>query len=259
MGRIIVAAMLGAVSLASCRPIPQQQVAPPQPLSTDEKIPDPRKLPPTKGHGVPVTDGDVVLEISDQNGVAAAGIPIDLAGPVSASYRSDRSGAIGDKLPKGRYLASIPTGCDDQIQVQWGSSAQIDVFPRGSSRAKLTVEWRHRYRPYPPISSSQTPFWKIGEAIQVQFYVVDQCKQRTRVQAVSFPTYRFVLSPNLELVSPPRLTADANGAAIIHVRCLAPGPVLITSFDSANKADSVDLLSEEIPNIDSGSPVSCRA
>lgn len=200
----------------------------------------------------------MVIEVKDQNGAPAANIPIELSGAVSGSYRSDPRGLVRDSLPKGSYIARIPTGCDDTLQIRWGSSVKLEILPGSEAFAKVNVDWRHRYRPYRPSSSTQTGFWRIGEIVEVQFYVVDQCRDRVRTPRVSYPTFAFKLSPNLELVEEPTLMSNENGAGSIRLRCIGPGYVSLTSFDAQNEPDSVDLLSEEVHDINALRPTSCK-
>lgn len=203
-----------------------------------------------------VGSGSLIIEVVDQNLMGAPGIPVQITGAVSISKKSDPEGKVHLSGPAGYYNFKIDAGCTADIQILSSASGRGGIAEGQTGKGKMQIEWRHRYRPWHPSFSSLTPFWPVGESVNVGFYVADRCDEMERVPGARFPTFAFVPSSNLQIDGNPSLEADGQGHGYVRVRCISPGRVTLLAVDKANPSDDrLDLLDEDIS---SGSRPECR-
>lgn len=260
--------LMGAVAIAlmgtGCSPEPMVGNAPLSPASEPpysygEGLEDPtRSEPESSDHPIqgapPDGKGTLELRLVDQNKRGPTGIPVRVQGPVTENTTSGKDGLVRLHLPIGEYTVSQTEGCLSDLNIQWGQSGRFSIVEGKTTKGTLGVRWEHRIRPFHPSDFSQTPYWTIGDEIEMSFYVADRCRNNNRAPEASYVTFIFELSPNLALARDPVLQADANGVGHVFLRCTSPGAASVSSVDQDNVADRLDLLEENLPDAN----VECR-
>ena len=200
-------------------------------------------------------EGETAIEVTvvDQNGKNPQSIPVAIEGPEVINALTDSRGRVRQTAAAGNYSVYIPAGCTDILIVEFGEQRSLGVAPQQTAKTKLETTWKHRFAPGGGAYSSEVPYWIVGHEITVTYDVVDRCKQ-VKAPGVSFPTYRFESSPNVEIIGEPVMTSDANAQATVKVRCNAAGNAQLFVFDSKNLPDRMDLTRQI-----SGSEVECRS
>lgn len=219
------------------------------PVPVEEVVATPQDVGAPKGMGI------LEVRLVDQNKTGPSDIPIRIEGDTIQNTTSGKDGLIRLSLSPGEYTFAVVKGCTPKLNVLWGQGARFSVLENHITRGKLGVNWEHRMHPFPPSDSSVTPHWPIGEIVELTFYVVDKCDNNNRLGGVSYPTFRFEPSPNLEVAREPRLQSDSNGIGHIFLMCRSPGVVHVFVVDSKNPADRFDLMEE---NLTTGFEVRCR-
>lgn len=166
-----------------------------------------------------------------------------LSGSITKQIVStDSKGQIRVNLDPGDYSIRVMTGCNDALQILNGTAGRAGVALGLTTTAKLSVSWHHRRAPAPPVFSSVTPYWPIGEEVDVRFDVVDRCADLQRVPRASFSTHVLEVNENLRFTRPVNRVADDSGYGYAHVACIREGQTHLLSKAPDDPSDTIDLL-----------------
>jgi hypothetical protein len=182
-----------------------------------------------------------VLQLTDQNGLHPAGIPVRMTGPRSANFRTDASGEVKVDVPGGIYNFQVVQGCGPDLLVEQGGSARVGINPAQPIRGSLEVTWQHRFGPAPPVFADQMGDWPKDTKVRVTYTVTDRCTDKV-APGKAFPTFSFVPSANVEVSGVPVLRSDAKGRATVDVVCTKAGAAHLFARDKTNPSDSLDLV-----------------
>lgn len=189
--------------------------------------------------------GTLVIDIVDQNQRNPEGISVAFLGPTQATLRSDSKGIIRFNGAPGAYELAVQVGCSDGIEVLAGGTATAAVVEGREQTGRLMAVWRQRIAPGPPIFSSSTPYWPVGNTIQIRYDVVDRCLEEARAPEAVYPTFVFRTGAILKVEGTPKLQADAKGFGHLQVVCTDEGTPELNAEDTRNPRDRLDMIAND--------------
>jgi hypothetical protein len=202
------------------------------------------ELPPTPSPipaGQATKAASFAMRLTDDDKGHPAGIPVQVAGPVTRTVISDADGYVKATVPPGIYRFTVTEGCHDAVIVQKGGGGRAGVVEGQTTKGTLLVLWQHRYGPAPPVYNDVGGDWSVGRSVNFSFVVEDHCDQ-TSAPGKSISTYAFKTSANLRIAKPPSLRADSAGRSHVTVACTSAGAMSLDVYDTQNPADTIDLI-----------------